>query len=163
MILTGRQMGGARTNNSGGTLTIGDVVVQDTTGDEYVTTTTIVGDLDVCGVIIEGGADGEIVRVAAVDKVKINVDGATTRGQWLKTSSTAKKATPVNNYEDGCFARVVEAGGAGLIKAQLNFAATTRELPDDFVVRDYVDASVYDAIVCNENEVVCNDDTVVFI
>lgn len=79
-------------NNSGGTLTDGQVVIWDTTADRAVTTTTTVNHVRVAGVVrgrIANGAYG-LIQTDGVGLVVVNA--ALARGTGLTTSSTAGRA-----------------------------------------------------------------------
>jgi hypothetical protein len=122
-ILRGKQYGDAYVNESGGALVDSDVVVVDPTADRSVTTTAVEGDLGVVGVVIRGGADGRHVRVATTGVVQVKVDAATAREDYLRTSTTATRATPEANCEAGCFARALTTtAGVGTVWAVLDFA-----------------------------------------
>lgn len=103
------------TNQSGGSLAANDCVVVDTSNDEAVTTTTTGGDTTRPGVVVAGGVDGAEVTVSLLGEVTVVVDGAGTRGQWIKTSSTAKRVTPTSTLDVGVFGVLTSnsSGGAG--------------------------------------------------
>jgi len=108
------------TNNSGGALSTGAVVVWDTSADDAFTTTTTEGDLGVCGVVaapreaatqtIADGDQGWIRYNGLCPKVQ--VDSVANRGDWLITSSTAGKAHPVSGAvaPPGAFGLVTVGG-----------------------------------------------------
>lgn len=89
-------------NKSGGALARGDVVVLDTTNTgasgttPSVTTTTTQDSPLVCGVIENGGADGNVVKVQTYGyHDAVAVDGSVVNiavGNRLSTYTTAKKA-----------------------------------------------------------------------
>lgn len=119
-IIYGGQYGDPYINNSGGALAVGDVVVQDTSANDYVDTTVVEGDPDVAGVVIRGGADTEPVRVSSTGVVQVKVDGATARGDLLRSSTTATRATPETVWRPGVFAVAVTSVGAlGIVWARL--------------------------------------------
>lgn len=113
------------TNQSGGALTAGDVVIIDTGNASAVTTTTSAGDTDILGVVIIGGADQADVVVQTGGYVAaVTVDGSTSIGDFLRTSTTVKKANPQSSFVAGAFARALTSdsssvaafiGGAALI------------------------------------------------
>ena len=93
------------TNQSGGSLAANDCVVVDTSNDEAVTTTTTGGDTTRPGVVVAGGVDGAEVTVSLLGEVTVVVDGAGTRGQWIKTSSTAKRMPIGGGQPSACSGR----------------------------------------------------------
>lgn len=106
-------------NKSGATRSLGDVVVIDTTNDEAFTTTTTSGSTNVLGVVAEtiaDGASGKVITGGYVEKIA--VDSSTSRGNFLKTSSTAGKAAPTTSFESGSFA-VALTGGSSYVSALL--------------------------------------------
>ncbi len=121
------------TNKSGGSLTSGDVVVQDTTTTEAFKTTTSQGDVKVAGVIpqkddvngtaadqtIADNASGMIQFIG--DIARVNVDGATAIWDYLVASATAEKAHSVGaTWQPGVFARATSASaGPGTVSAWL--------------------------------------------
>ncbi len=120
------------TNNSGGSVTSGDVVVLDTSGAERFKTSTTPGDVAVLGVIpqkddVNGTAADQTIANGAAgavqfagDVAKINVDAATAIGNYLIASGTAKKAHPVAAWQVGVFAVATSASaGAGTVSAKL--------------------------------------------
>lgn len=79
-------------NNSGGTLTDGQVVIWDTSADRAITTTTSVNHARVAGVVrgrIANGAYG-LIQTEGVGFVVVNA--ALSRGTGLTTSTTAGRA-----------------------------------------------------------------------
>jgi len=101
------------TNNATGTLSLGEVVVFDSTKDNSVTTTTSSGDIDVAGVVLVGGASGSLVQVAVLGRAPVYVDGNVTRGQFLKTSAARGFATPTATFDQGVFGVALTANAAG--------------------------------------------------
>lgn len=110
------------TNQSGGSVEYGDVVIWDTGNDDSFTTTAIEGNVNVCGVVGEyetSGAqalsDGDTgwVRYNGLC-AKVNVDEAASLGDWLITSGTTKKAHPVAGTvaPPGAFGLVTVAGAS---------------------------------------------------
>ena len=93
------------TNRSGAQRVAGDVVIIDTSNDDSFTTTTTVGNVLVLGVVLETIANLATGRVATGGYVaSVKVTGATVRGQYLLTSTTAVKADPTSTLTTGCFA-----------------------------------------------------------
>ena len=107
------------TNQSGTTRAVGDVVIIDTANNNSFTTTTSAGNIKVLGVV------GESIAVGAAGKVitggfctTLAVDAATARGNFLKTSATATKATPTAAAVGGSFAMALSStAGAGTVSA----------------------------------------------
>jgi hypothetical protein len=93
------------TNQSGGSLAEGDVVVVDAANSNAVTTTTSLDDTKVAGVVVVGGADKATVYVAVagfVDTVTVDAQVVNiSPGDLLYTGTTAKRAVkpqdPVTN------------------------------------------------------------------
>lgn len=88
-------------NNSGGTLSTGDIVIVDNSQDFSVTTTTTIGHYRVAGVVVVGGADGSVVQVGVDGIMLVNTFGTVTRGNYLATSALAgtvfdSGSTPTN-------------------------------------------------------------------
>lgn len=117
------------TNKSGASVTTGDVVVVDTTADKGFDTTETEGATTVIGVVAEAisGGDGATQTIAddAAGWIQllghhrsVKVTGATTRGQYLKASTTTGKATPVTGQQRGVFAlALTAAAGVGTVEA----------------------------------------------
>lgn len=93
----------------------GDVVICNVTTTMSFTTTITEGDQGVVGVVAESIADNDPGRVITSGYAPVvTMDGAATNGHFLKTSSTAKKATDVAVKDAECFGRIMETiGGAG--------------------------------------------------
>ena len=129
--IRGRQVVLPLTNKSGGELNEGDVVIQDTGTDDAFTTTTSVGSELVLGVVAETIADDAAGRVITHGyAATVEVDAATTRGQYLKTGTTLTKATPVSVMDDGVFAIALSAvGAAGQVSAFLFGPDSGRGVP----------------------------------
>jgi len=116
------------TNNSGGALAAGDVVAIDST-DEYVTTSTTLGERDIAGIVLIGGANGAVVYVATAGVVTVNVTGAVARGEWLRQSTSAKLAQGDEQGSAGGFGIAVTAAagpGSGTVKAIISLPARVR-------------------------------------
>ena len=93
------------TNKSGGSLAAGDVVIVDSSTASSVTTTTTEASTDlpmVCLETINNDADGLFILSGRTGA--LTVDGSTSIGAFLKTSSTLKKATSTSSFETGVFA-----------------------------------------------------------
>ena len=112
----------ALTNKSGSTVAANSVVVVDTTADSSFTTTTTAGATKVTGVTqasIDNNAAG-IVKQYGVSSVLVT--GATSRGNWLTTSTVAGQAlsSSATNPPVGTFAIALTATvGAGTVTALL--------------------------------------------
>lgn len=104
------------TNNSGGALEAGDVVVPDTSidGPAVTTTTTAASTAGPIGVIIEGGADDAQVVVRWFGAgTFVNTTGTPADGDYLFTSTTAGAASTNATRGAGAFGRVVRDDGSG--------------------------------------------------
>jgi len=102
------------TNNSGGSVAAGDVVVFDKSSSNYFKTTTVQGDKSVLGVVIStsisNGATGYIARRG---NWRVNLNAAVTVGQALITSTVAKLAIPNGGaVQDGYIGFVTDASGS---------------------------------------------------
>ena len=109
-------------NDSGAACALGTVVVADVTGDRYFNTTTTARDLGVLGVVAEddGIASTATGRIVTHGMAFVNMDAATTRGNFIRASGTATKATPTANPELGVFGRALATtAGAGLCLCEL--------------------------------------------
>lgn len=111
------------TNKSGGSLAANDCVIVDTANNEAVTTTTSVGSILRPGIVLVGGAANAEMTVSLLGEVTVVVDAAATRGQYFKTSTTAKRVTPVSTLDVGVFGIFTanSAGGAGTTAKGLLF------------------------------------------
>lgn len=128
------------TNKSGGDLVTGDVVVLDTTTDSSVTTTTTAADLRPVYVVPQNvtGANVAASKTVTADEAgwfykpgavvpAANVDGAVDIGEYLTTSTTAKKLTgsgvtigaSTSRPLGACAVALEDATGAGTIKVML--------------------------------------------
>ena len=107
------------TNRSGASRSAGDVVIVSTGGTNSFTTTTTAGHTSVLGVV------GETIANLASGKVitggycsSISVDSATAIGDFLRTSTTASKATDTTTATGGSFAIALSStAGAGTVSA----------------------------------------------
>lgn len=117
--------GALLTNKSGGQVIAGDVVVADTTTAESFKTSTTLGDTTVIGVAAETiAADASgVVLYGGIQDVLIT--GSATLGQFLRQSTTAKKAEATAAKGAGSFGLVLEAGTNTLIKALITGASVT--------------------------------------
>jgi hypothetical protein len=116
----------AMTNKSGSQRSAGDVVIADTTADNAYTTTTSANINTVVGVVQETTAIDAAGIVKHFGKSTVKVTGATSRGNWLVTSTTAGQASAVASASqpDGAFAIALTATvGAGSVTALLLAAA----------------------------------------
>lgn len=115
------------TNKSGGALEQGDVVVGDGGNDNAFTTTTTANDPDILGVVMENIANDATGRVAVMGVITVKVQGNVTRGNYLCTSTTAKRAADAGTIPAvGTFAKALTAysgGAAGTVTAILMPAA----------------------------------------
>ena len=94
--------GDAATNNSGGDLVYGDVVVLDSDGT--VTTTTTAQDTRPVGVVQIGGGDGDAIQVVFSGFVEqVNCTASVTAGAYGETSTTAGDATENATLRTGSF------------------------------------------------------------
>ena len=99
------------TNNSGGTLSAGDVCVQDTGSDEYVTTTTSgssTSKVFISAETISSGSSGRFYESGYCPLV--NVNASVTRGHFLFTYTVAKQATGSPTYSTGAFGKILKSG-----------------------------------------------------
>lgn len=109
--------GSSFTNKSGGSLTTGDVVIIDTTTDQSITTTTSANNPLAIGVVLDPTLANNAVGTVQTEGVTpaITVTGSTTRGQYLSTGTTAKKATPSSSPNIGTFAISLSASSTTVI------------------------------------------------
>lgn len=131
-------LGAVLTNKSGGERSAGDVAVQDTSNDSGFTTTTTEADEKVIGVVAETIANDASGLVQRTGTCTVNVDAATSRGDWLVTSTTAGKATPKSTFQHGVFAvALTSSAGAGTVTCLLLAGA----LPSQVRINDLTIAS----------------------
>ena len=108
------------TNNSGGTLSDGDVVILDTSADDSVTTTTTANSKNPF-IVSQGAGNGSVVWVAVAGKVaSVSADTAViSRGDTLVTSTTSAALTPDNTETDPSliigYALTAKGSGAGTV------------------------------------------------
>jgi hypothetical protein len=103
----------------------GDVVVIDTANASSVKKTTTANDEDVFGVVLVGGADNASVIVSTEGFVAlVNVNAATSIGDFLSTSTTSGSCAPASAVSQGAFARALtSSGGSGQVACQIGGAA----------------------------------------
>ena len=103
------------TNKSGGSLAAGDVVVLDTANATAVKTTTSAVDTDAWGVAaITAANNAEVYVITEGYVVALTVTGATSIGDYLFTSTTAKKADPASTISSGAFARALTSSSTSV-------------------------------------------------
>lgn len=99
------------TNNSGGALVAGDVCIQDTSGDEYVTTTTSAASTQKVFIAAESIASAAAGRFYESGYCPlVNVNASVTRGRFLFTHTVAKQAAENASYGAGAFGRILKSG-----------------------------------------------------
>lgn len=104
-------------NNSGGTLTDGQVVIWDTSADRAVTTTTTYNHARIAGVIRGRVSNGGYALMQTEGIGYVKVDAAYARGTGLYTSTTAGSAGGVTGIQNGTLGMLMEAStGAGEFK-----------------------------------------------
>jgi hypothetical protein len=99
------------TNKSGGGVIAGDVVILDSANDDSFTTTTsanVTTKVGIAQATIANNAAG-LVAVAGYVAL-VNVTASATRGHFLFTSTTVKKATGSATFGAGAFGVVAKAG-----------------------------------------------------
>lgn len=107
-----------RTNRSGGTLNPGAPVVQSTTNDDGLTSTTTSDDINVLGTIVGGGADDAAVTVATDGLYPVLMSGEVALGDGVISSTTAQEAIATGSGEPGIFAVAAgtrTGGGTSLV------------------------------------------------
>jgi hypothetical protein len=109
-------------NNSGGTLTDGQVVIWDTSADRAVTTTTTYNDPLVAGVMRGRVSNGDYGLMQTRGIGLVEVAGAYARGTGLYPSTSAGEAGGLSGVSNGSLGLLLEAsGGAGeLVLAAIN-------------------------------------------
>lgn len=109
------------TNKSGLTVAANSVVIADTTTDSSYTTTTVANKTNVIGVTQTSAAANALAIVKQYGVVSVLVTGATSRGDWLTTSTTAGQAVATaaaSTAPTGVFAIALSATvGAGTVTA----------------------------------------------
>lgn len=104
------------TNQSGGSVADNDCVVIDPSNDESITITTTEGyTASPILIVSTGGGAAATITATPIGEVTVVVDSAATRGEWLKTASTAKQVTPTSTLDAGVFGYFTSnsSGGAG--------------------------------------------------
>lgn len=117
------------TNKSGDSVAAGDVVILDTSNATAVTTTTSAASTDAWGVCATTAANDAVVYVITEGFVPaLKVTGATSIGDYLFTSTTAKKADPASSISSGAFARALTSDSAS-VTAQLLSGGASQTIP----------------------------------
>ena len=101
------------TNKSGDGVVLGDLVVADTTTDSSFTTTTTANDQTVIGAAAETIANDAAGVVKRSGVVTVLVDNTVSRGDFLVSSTTAKRADGTATYAKGAFAIALTAASQG--------------------------------------------------
>jgi hypothetical protein len=111
-LLRGRQTLAALTNQSGGTVNAGDVVIVSLANASSFTTTTTANYASAfVGVAVETIAASATGRVCLFGYVpQINLNASASLGQYLATSTTAKQAAPTSTQGAGVFGQVLGTG-----------------------------------------------------
>src|SRR5512139_509205 len=110
-MIRGRSNVATLTNNSGGALVAGDVCIQDTTGDEYATTTTSANSTKQVVIAAESIANGAAGKFYVGGYCPLVTPSASvTRGRYLFTHTVAKQAAESATYGDGAFGVILESG-----------------------------------------------------
>jgi len=103
------------TNKSGGQVVAGDIVIIDTANDQSFTTTTTANNQDVIGVAAETIADNAAGIVITHGVAEVNMVAATTRGDFVQTSTTVKTAQSSTGQDGGTIGILLDTiGSAGL-------------------------------------------------
>lgn len=113
-MIRGRQVIASLTNQSGGAIIAGDVVIVSTANDESFTTTTSAAyNSTRVGVALESIAAAAAGRVLLEGYAPlVNVSASATRGYYLLTHTVAKQATSQSAYVAGAFGQILKAGTA---------------------------------------------------
>src|SRR5512139_1931588 len=110
-IARGRSIVMPLTNNSGGSVGAGDVVIVDTTGAGFTTTTTEKQTVDIVGVAMEGINDTEDGRVCVGGFVEdVNLNNSAGYGDFLYTDDVAKFGIASATLESGAFGQAIDSG-----------------------------------------------------
>lgn len=111
-LIRGRQVVQALTNQSGGAIIAGDVVIVSTANDESFTTTTSAAyNSTRVGVALESIAAAAAGRILLEGYAPlVNVSASATRGHYLLTHTVAKQATSQAGYAAGAFGQILKAG-----------------------------------------------------
>lgn len=113
-------------NNSGGQLEDGDVVVWDTTADRAVTTSATFDNPLLAGVWRGRTAAAGYGRVQIKGIGYVNASAAITRGNYLVSSATIKRAAALINVSVGAVLGLAleTTGGAGYVLAEISVHKT---------------------------------------
>ena len=99
------------TNQSGGDLVAGSVVIVDTANDDAVTTTTTAQSTLKVGIVREGITDGTVGPVTIGGYAPlVLVTASVTRGHYLEPSTTAGQATANSARRAGSFGQLLTGG-----------------------------------------------------
>lgn len=111
-LIRGRQVVSTLTNQSGGPVIAGDVVVVDTAHDEsFITTTTAAYNASQVGIALDSIAAAASGRVLLQGYAPlVNVSASATRAYYLFTHTVAKQATSSASFVAGAFGQVLKAG-----------------------------------------------------
>lgn len=111
-MIRGRQVVQSLTNQSGGSVIAGDVVIISTANDESFTTTTSAAyNSTRVGVALDSIASSASGRVLLEGYAPlVNVSASATRGHYLLTHTVAKQATSQAGYAAGAFGQIIKAG-----------------------------------------------------
>ena len=111
-LLRGRQTLAALTNQSGGSVAAGDVVILDSANaSSFTTTTTASLATRFVGVAVETIASAATGRVCLFGYVPIiNLSSSATIGQYVATHTVAKQAAPTSTQGAGVFGQVLGTG-----------------------------------------------------
>lgn len=104
-------------NNSGGTLTTGQVVIWDTSADRAVTTTTTFNHSRIAGVMVGRVPNGGYGLMLVNGIGYVQVDGTYARGTGLFPSTTAGRASGTTTRQNSSIGVLLEAStGAGELR-----------------------------------------------
>lgn len=111
-LIRGRQVVQTLTNQSGGSVIAGDVVIIDTAHDEsFVTTTSAAYSASQVCIALDSIAAAATGRVLLQGYAPlVNVSASATRGYYLFTHTVAKQATSGAAFVTGAFGQVLKAG-----------------------------------------------------
>jgi hypothetical protein len=124
------------TNKSGADVSVGAVMVQDTTTDNATKTTTAANNPNVIGVTSEAIVNNAVGAHKVVGTATVQVTGAVVKGDWLVTSTTAERAAsggasvsvqrPIGAF---AIALTANASGNGTVTALLLISNRVSEAP----------------------------------
>lgn len=111
-LIRGRQVVQSLTNQSGGAVIAGDVVIVSTANDEsFTTTTSSAYNSTRVGVALDSIAAAAAGRILLEGYAPlVNVSASATRGHYLLTHTVAKQATSQAGYAAGAFGQIIKAG-----------------------------------------------------